>query len=85
MSYQVPSKFLVPTPATRMKKKTSNAITRGKRQYMYFTPNALFILLTSPVTGSLKSLVSPHNADYTRRRAEASIFSEMPHRGGIID
>jgi hypothetical protein len=27
----------------------------------------------------------PHNADSTRRRAEASIFSEMPHRGGIID
>lgn len=27
----------------------------------------------------------PHNADNRRRRAEASIFSEMPHRGGIID
>jgi len=27
----------------------------------------------------------PHNADNTQRPAEASIFSEMPHRGGIID
>jgi len=69
----------------KSKKNTATRLQGETRQCMYCTPNALFILLTSRVTGFSQIARLPHNADNTRRRAVASIFSEMPHRGGIID
>jgi hypothetical protein len=85
MSFQVPSRFLVPIPATRVKKNNSIAITRrNEAMHVLHTQCAIFTVdLTSYRFSQIARL--PHNADNTGRRAEASIFSEMPHRGGIID
>lgn len=83
MSFQVPSRFLVPIPATRVKKK-KNSYAKWDNARIARTQCAIYTVdLTSYRFSQIARL--PHNADNTRRRAEASIFSEMPHRGGIID